>query len=361
MNRQPRRFPGLAKIGALLLAFALIAAACGSDDDDSQATPTSDAAADTTPADEEDTTPSTDAETDTDTDTDAPDTDQEFEVGVLIFATTVPYLAAEADAIETAGAECGLIIDVQDGNFDVATQIAVVQQFITQGKDAIVVNASDSDALIPVIQQANDAGIPVFAAAAVINDGADIISTSAADNLEFGRLQGQLLIEAVGEEARVAYITGVLGSQPVILRRQGFLEVVGEFPGIEILEEQPANWDFSEALTVTQNFLTKYGVGEIDAIVDQGPEGVTGANFARENGRTDVTFILGDQPDQVKEAITDGTVYGTVLQDPRVQGTDAVENVCAYLRGNEEDVNVGFDPTPLEIITIDNVADSASY
>jgi ribose transport system substrate-binding protein len=344
------------RIGAILIAFGLLAAACSSSGDDATDEPAGNReSAEPAQADEGDTPPADDAPSE-----DAA-VEEELDVGVLIFATTVPYLAAEANAIEETGVACRFNVDVQNGEFDIAKQIAVIQQFVTQKKDAIIVNASDPDALIPVLKQANDAGIPVFAAASVINEGADIISTSAADNFEFGRLQGQLLIEAVGEEARVAYITGVLGSQPVILRRAGFMEVIDQFPGIEILEENSANWDFSQALTVTQNMLTKYREGEIDAIVDQGPEGVTGANFAREAGRTDVTFVLGDQPDQVKEAILDGTVYGTVLQDPIVQGTDAMDNVCNYLRGNESDVVTGSDFTPLEIITIENVADSASY
>jgi ribose transport system substrate-binding protein len=59
---------------------------------------------------------------------------------------------------------------------------------------------------------------------------------------------------------------------------------------------QAADWDNAKALAITQDFLSKYPKGSLAAIVDQGPEGVTGANFAAEQGRTEVKFIMATIP-----------------------------------------------------------------
>ena len=159
-------------------------------------------------------------------------------------------------------------------------QVAIIQQFITQGKDAIIVTPSDVEGIVPVILEANDAGIPVFAANNRIGEGAEIVTFVGADDVEFGQRQGEMLVNAVGEEAKVGLILGALGTSAQLLREQGMTEYLADYPGVEIIASQTANWDEAEALAVTQDWLSKYGPGEIDAIVVQGPEGVAGAQQA---------------------------------------------------------------------------------
>lgn len=188
-----------------------------------------------------------------------------------------------------------------------------------------------------------------------ISTGAKIVTYVGVDDFVFGQRQGELVIKAVGEKAKIAYILGKLGTSAQLAREAGLMDTLKKYPGIEIVEKQAADWDNSKALAITQDYLSKYQPGSIAAIVDQGPEGVNGANFASENGRTDVKFILGDYPADVRNAIIKGTVYGTVNQDPAPQGSTAIEDAALVFSGKADQV-----PTPnhyldLPTITKDNV------
>ena len=88
---------------------------------------------------------------------------------------------------------------------------------------------------------------------------------------------------------------------------------------IEIVEEQSADWDNAEALAITQDWLNKYPKGELDAIIDQGPEGATAAQFAHDNGRDEIKFLMGDYPADVKAGIEAGSIYGTVEPGSRTR------------------------------------------
>ena len=273
-------------------------------------------------------------------------------IGFMIWNTSVPFYSNLIKGANETAEKHGIKLDIQSGNGDLATQISVVQQFIAQQVDMILIAPSDPKGIVPVIRQANDANIPVMAVntSADLSTGAKVVTYVGVDDFAFGQRQGELVVKAVGENAKIAYILGKLGTSAQLAREAGLMDTLNKYPGIEIVEKQAADWDNSKALAITQDYLSKYQPGTIAAIVDQGPEGVNGANFAAENGRTDVKFIMGDYPADVRNAIIKGTVYGTVNQDPAPQGVTAIEDAVLVLTGKADQV-----PTPnhfLELPTI---------
>jgi ABC-type sugar transport system substrate-binding protein len=278
-------------------------------------------------------------------------------IGFMIWNTSVPFYSNLISTAEKTADELGVDLTIQSGNGDLATQISIVQQFITQQMDMILIAPSDPVGIVPVILQANQAGIPVMAVntKADTESGAKVVTYVGVDDYVFGQKQGELLAQAVGENAKVGYILGKLGTSAQLAREAGLMDTLKKHPGIQIIDRQAADWDNAKALAITQDYLSRFATGQMDAIVDQGPEGATGAIFAHGNGRTDVTFIMGDYPADVRQTILDGVVYGTVNQDPAPQGKVAIEDAIKVLAGEEI-------PSPnhyldLPIITKDNVAD----
>ncbi|MEZ2127712.1 MULTISPECIES: sugar ABC transporter substrate-binding protein [unclassified Sinorhizobium] len=278
-------------------------------------------------------------------------------VGFMIWNTSVPFYSNLIKMAKETAEKNGIKLDIQSGNGDLATQISIVQQFIAQQVDMIMIAPSDPKGIVPVIRQASAANIPVMAVntKADVSTGAKVLTYVGVDDFAFGQRQGELVVKAVGEKAKIAYILGKLGTSAQLDREAGLLDTLKKYPGIEIVEKQAADWDNSKALAITQDYLSKYQPGAIAAIVDQGPEGVNGANFAAENGRTDVKFVMGDYPADVRNAIIKGTVYGTVNQDPAPQGTTAIDDAVLFFAGKADQI-----PTPnhfldLPIITKENV------
>jgi ABC-type sugar transport system substrate-binding protein len=282
---------------------------------------------------------------------------QAYKIGSMIWNTSIPFYSNLIKGEQEQGAKYGITVDVQSGNGDIATEVAVIQQFISQRVDLILVSPSDAQGIVPVIQQANLAGIPVIEVNSTVGDEAETVTYVGADDFMFGQMQGELLKQALPDGGKVGYILGHLGVSAQILRQDGLKDALKDVTNIAIVAEQSADWDNAKALAITQDWLNRYPLGQLDAIVDQGPEGATAAQYAHDNGRSEIKFLMGDYPADVKAGIEAGYIYGTVDQDPYPQGTTALDMACLVLTGRTAEV-----PTPhvylaLPIVTKDNVAD----
>jgi len=278
-------------------------------------------------------------------------------IGAMLWNASVPFYSNFIKGQQEAADKLGVELVMVDGKGDLGSQVAGIQQLITQGVDAIIVTASDAEGIAPAVKQAVEAGIPVFAANNRVADDAGAVTFIGADDVEFGRQQANLLVQEVGEDATVGYLLGTLGTSAQLLRQEGFEEVLGEHPGITLVETQTENWDAAEALGVVQDWMNKYAVGTLDAIVCQGPEAANAAKYAHDNGRTDISFVLGDYPVEVRNGIEAGYVLGTVDQDPYPQGFRSVEAAVQWLTGEQDKVVQPNEYLELPIVTAANVAD----
>ena len=282
--------------------------------------------------------------------------DRAYRIGYMVWDTTQPFYSNLMKGAKDTAKQEGVTLDIQGGQADLATEISVIQQFIAQKVDLILVTASDPKGIVPGIKQANAAGIPIIAINTRVDteSGAKIITYVGADDYAFGQIQGKLLVQAIGKDGRFAYIMGKLGMSPTINRKAGLEDTLKNYPNVKMVAAQAADWDSTKALAVTQDFLSKYPQGAINAILDQGPESVNGAMFAARQGRTDVKFMMGDYPANVRTAILDGTIYGTVNQDPTPQGVNGVKDAILWLEGHKNQVPQPNHYLPLPIVTKDN-------
>jgi ribose transport system substrate-binding protein len=279
-----------------------------------------------------------------------------YRIGFMVWDTAQPFYSNMMKAARDTAKQEGVSLDIQGGKADLATEISMVQQFIAQHVDFILLTASDPKGIVPAVRLANAANIPVIAVNTRVDTsgGAEIVTYVGADDYAFGQIQGKLLAQAIGGKGKVAYIMGTLGMSPQLNRKAGLEDTLKSYPEIKLVETQVANWDSAQALAVTQDFLSKYPEGALDVILDQGPESVNGASFAAQHGRGDVKFIMGDYPANVRNAILKGTIYGTVNQDPSPQGANAVKDAILWLEGHKDAVPRPNHYLDLPIVTKDN-------
>jgi len=280
---------------------------------------------------------------------------QEYTIGAMVWDTTVPFYTNYLNGLKDAADEYDVEVLIKNGQGELNQEISVLKQFIAQDVDLMIVTPSDAEGIVPVVKQANKAGIPVIAANNNIGEGAEVLTYVGADDYRFGWQHGKLVEQAIGNTGKIAYIMGHLGTSAQIKRKNGLQDYLDENTDIEIVSSVAADWKYSKALAATQDFLSKYPKGDLDAIVSQGPEGVAGARYAVKNGREEVKFITGDYPADVRKAIKEGKVYGTVNQNPYPQGFLAVEYAYKWLSGKK-----GFLVTPnaylyLPLVTEENV------
>jgi len=277
-------------------------------------------------------------------------------IGVTVAYLSVPFYANFKTGLENGARQFGFEYDLRDGKGDPAAEVANIQNFIAAGVDLILLTPM-GEGTVPAIKQANDAGIPVIEVnnrAGFGKEEVDVVTYVGADDVEFGRLQARLLDQTFkGEETTIGYVIGIPGTSPQIMRAQGFKEELANHPEYKIVAEVSNNFDNAQALAVTQDLLSRFPKGQLAVIVMQGPEGAAPAKFARDNGREEIKFIVGDYPADIRQAIIDGLIVGTINQDPYPQAFEGMHMARLYLNGREAEI-----PKPnfltLPIITQEN-------
>lgn len=260
--------------------------------------------------------------------------EQRYEIGICVANFETPmqisWMNATVERLEEYG---GYEVDTQDGKDDPATQLQIIENFIVQDKDLIILSPTQTDSLIPAVRECNEAEIPVVTINRTLGEGAEVLTEVNMDCVEAGRMSAELTDEMLKGKGKIAYLIGVLGSGPQTQESEGFYEYLESETEIEVVFEQTTEWDKATAIQVVENMLQKYSKGEIDGIVCQGPDDAIGAAAAcRAAGRTELLgkIIAFDYPQDVKNAIDDGTLYGTINQSPKQQGLVAAEVVNEY-------------------------------
>lgn len=279
---------------------------------------------------------------------------QHIVIGSMIFNTSVPFYANMIKGEKDAAAKLGATVKIVSGNGDISTEVSAIQQFVTQKVSAILVTSSSPTGIVPAVTLANQAGIPVFAVNNAVGSGAQVVTYIGASDYTYGQQQARLLVKAIGTHGDVGYVLGQLGTSAELNRKAGFMSVLKDYPGIHIVASQTANWDNSTALSVVQDWLSKYPKGSLNAIVDQGPEGETAARYAATSGRGEIKFIVGDYPSSVRTEIMQKQIYGTVDQDPYPQGYLGVQYAVWDLSGKANSIPKPNAYQPLPLVTAEN-------
>lgn len=278
-------------------------------------------------------------------------------IAFLILDAANPWVATLADGGKAEAEKRGAEIDVLNGALDTATQVSQLQQAVADGVDGILIETVEADGVVPAVQQANSAGIPVVAVNSGVGAGADVVTFVGVDQKDYGRGLAKLAMQAKPGGGKVAIIRGVAGNPIEVDRTAGIKEVLAGDPSYQVVAEVTDSWNNDDNLAAVQDLLNKYPKGSLDVIVAEGPEVYIGAEYAASVGRDDVKFIAGDYPVQVRDAIDKGTVYGTVLQDGAEQGQRGVDALCNWIEGKQDQVKRPTDFVELPLVTKDNLTE----
>lgn len=279
---------------------------------------------------------------------------KQAKIGLALSTLNNPFFVTLKDGAQKAATAAGAQLLVSDGANDNAKQADQISTFITQKVDVIIVNPTDSDAVVPSVQKANSANIPVISVDRKSNGGT-LASFIASNNVEAGKLGGQQLIKAVGQGAKVAMLVGIPGASAAIDRGKGFKDAIADTSvntkGVQLVAEQVANFKRDDGLNVMQNILTAHP--DITGVFAQNDEMALGAVQAiKAKGLSGKVFVVGvDGIDDAVAAIKAGDMFATVAQQPEVMGRLAVEAAVAL--ANHQSVDAKKD-VPLKVITKEN-------
>ncbi|MFO7265551.1 MAG: ribose ABC transporter substrate-binding protein RbsB [Limnochordales bacterium] len=267
-------------------------------------------------------------------------------IGLAISTLNNPFFVDLKEGAEEKAAELGVTLRVVDAQDDPARQLAGIEDLIAAGVDVILINPTDSAAVVPGVLAANRAGIPVITVDRAA-DGGVIVSHIASDNVLGGRMAAQLIVELSGGRAKVVELEGIPGTTAARERGQGFNEVISQYPGIVVVARQEAGFDRARGLTVMENILQAQP--EIDFVFAHNDEMALGALVAIEAaGRAGQIKVIGfDATADAVRAVQEGRMLATIAQQPRLMGALGVETAVKVLRGEPVDK---FIPVPLSLV-----------
>jgi ribose transport system substrate-binding protein len=245
-----------------------------------------------------------------------------------------PFWNTMKEAVEARAAENGVTVDTfaLPTASGVADQVSQMENAVTQQYDGIILGTVDAAGIVPGIEAANAAGIPVIAVDTA-PAGGDFISLVQTDNIAASQLGGNFIAEQIGNQGKVLNLQGDLANQTGQARNDGLHLALDAFPDIQVID-QSAMWQQANGLAITENILTSDP--DIVAIFAANDPAALGAVQAlKAAGRDDVIVVGFDGTEGGLEAVKSGDLAADVLQFPDVMGIVGVDLLVRHLNGEE--------------------------
>jgi ribose transport system substrate-binding protein len=205
-------------------------------------------------------------------------------------------------------------------------QIQDLQNLISQGVNAIIVNPSDREKLNPVIQQATQKKIVVVAVDQAVSEPTAYVATN--DQVAYGRLGAQWLADKLGGKGSVLYMRGIDGVPADSDRDKGFQEVMSKNPDIK-LKEVFTGWDFTKGGDIAVQELTS---GNYDGIWTSGID-YTVVN-AFDAAKKQPVPVVGADNNAFIQQLLDGSP-GAAVTNPAVIGGVGTAIALDVLQGKQ--------------------------
>lgn len=272
-----------------------------------------------------------------------------------------PFWQAVNNGAQAAAADIGGIevsFTGPDTESEIDKQANQLQAALDKEPDAIGIAALDEQAVLSILQAADDKGIPVVAFDAKLES--DIpVTTVATDSYAAGAEAAKNFIEAAGDTGQVGVIAHSQTSSNGIARRDGFLEYLADnAPGLEVVVVQYSESDQAKASNQAAAMLQAYP--DLVGIYATNEQSALGAASEVEASGKDIVVVGFDSGSAQIDYIKRGVITGSITQDPYQMGYETVVSAVAAINGEtvEDFVDSGFHWYTADNIDSEEVARS---
>ncbi|RCW46492.1 sugar-binding protein [Paenibacillus prosopidis] len=243
-----------------------------------------------------------------------------------------PYWRSIEQGAREASREYGMQLEyVGPFRINPNEQIKLLEKAIAAKADAVLLQGINDPRYRALIDKAVGIGIPVIT---VDTDEPDTrrLTYVGTDNLEAGKLMGELVAKAAGNGGSIAVLLGNELAPNQQLRLSGFRSVIQRHPNLSIVDVRSSNISRLQAAGVAEDILINspkvrfmVGFSALDGI---------GALEASERVRPqELNIFAFDDLDETIEGIREGKIESTIIQQPYEIGFDAVSQLNDYLNG----------------------------
>jgi ribose transport system substrate-binding protein len=252
--------------------------------------------------------------------------------GTIVFipkSTSATFYLLLVKGAQDKAAELGYTIDYQGPatEADIAAQVDLVRNVITRKPAGILLAALDSKALIPPVEEAMKAGIPVAMVDSGIDSDAPVASVIT-DQYKGGYMAGEEMARLLGEKGLVAD-HGIQAGSVSAGRSKGFQAAIAKFPKMKALPTMWTDADTTKSMNISTDELT--GHPDLAGIFNGCAASVGDAQAVKAKGKAKkVKIVAFDPSPEVLPLFEDGTISAIISQDPYQMGYQGVAAIDAY-------------------------------
>lgn len=269
-------------------------------------------------------------------------------IGLSLSTLNNPFFVELRDGAKKAATAGGADLVVLDAQDRADKQASDIEDLITRKVKVIIVNATDSDAIIPSILAANAANIPVITVDRSANGG-KVAYHVASDNVAGGKLAGDYIKKLLGGRGNVVELQGIPGSSAARDRGAGFNTVLKTAAGLKRVASQPADFNRAKGLSVMENILQSQPA--IAAVFAHNDEMALGASQAVQASKRKILVVGFDATPDALAAVKAGTLAATVAQRPGDIGRLGVQRALEIVKTGKVPAKTVNVPVALTLIT----------
>ena len=271
-------------------------------------------------------------------------------IGFSVSTLNNPFFVTMKEGVEAQAKALGLKVKIVDAQNDPAKQANDISDLIESGVSVLIINPVDSAAISTSVEAANAKNIPVITVDRSADKG-KVVAHIASDNVKGGEMAAQLIADKVGKAAKVAEIEGIPGASATRERGQGFHNVADK--NLTVVAKQSADFDRTKGLNVATNILQANP--DVQAIFAHNDEMALGAiQSLGSKAGADVKIFGFDGTEDGLKAVSNGTMVGTIAQQPKELGKKAVEAAVKAIKGESVEKTESIE---VKTVTKGNVAD----
>jgi len=284
--------------------------------------------------------------------------EDKFVVGFANNNDVYDYCAKFRDYLKAECEAQGMEVIVTDAGGDTNVQNGQIDDMIVQDCKIISAISNDMDGSVPALEAARAAGLPYVSFLTTIRnaDSYDKFIYIGSQNYDAGAMQGEYLVTALPENAKIIYFTGAPNDQQYIDRKAGLMDKLATRADVTVLAEYNVENKKDLGMSTTEDCLQAFE--HFDAIVCQNDDSALGVVEALKSaGKLEGVITVGlDGSAAALESVAAGELTMSVLQDAKAQAK-AGADVFAQIRDGVDPATIADVFVPFTAITKDNVAD----
>jgi len=275
----------------------------------------------------------------------APKPASKVTIGFSISTLNNPFFVTLKEGAEKAAKDAGADLLVVDARDNTAKQISDIEDLIQKKVSVILINPTDSAAVVSAVESANKANIPVITVDRASNGG-KVVSHIASDNVKGGSMAAEYIMKTLNNKGNLVELQGIAGTSAARDRGQGFHNIVDGKDGVKVVASQPADFDRAKGLKVMENILQ--GNKDIQAVFAHNDEMALGALSAIEASGKKIMVVGFDATDDAVKSVKEGKMAATVAQKPDLIGKTSLEIALKVAKGEKVEASI---PVALELVT----------